>query len=476
MQGSLGHHFIDGTWVASLGEGCLAAIDPSTEKQFANVAIGSRDDVDNAVAAARRAFPAYAETPVDIRIGLLERIAEAFDSRFDDICASITQEMGVPCSAARKAHFGSGPAHFLEAARALKVFAFDEASGTTLVTREAIGVCGLITPWNFPVNQLACKIAPAIAAGCTMVLKPSECSALSATIIAEVMDAAGTPKGVFNMVHGDGATTGNAISTHSGIDMVSFTGSTRAGTEISRAAAATVKRVTLELGGKSANILLEDVDFEDAVRKGAARCFNNSGQSCIAPTRMLVPRARLAEAEAIAADVANNSRAGTAHDAATVIGPLANRTQYEKVRGYIAIGVDEGARLVAGGAERPVGLSEGFVVAATVFSDVTPGMRIEQEEIFGPVLCLIPYEDEDDAVRIANNTLYGLAAFIQGRDMAAVHRVARRIRAGIIQINYPPVDRGAPFGGYKASGNGREWGAHGISEYLEIKSIIGYSA
>jgi aldehyde dehydrogenase (NAD+) len=469
-------HFIAGQWQGSQGQGRIAAIDPSTETQIALVARGNADDIDAAVSSARRSFETFSNTSKAERAALLEAIATGFESRREDLCAAIISEMGVPVAAARDIHFASGPAHFRATAEALRAFAYDEPSGTTMVTHEPIGVCGLITPWNFPVNQLACKLAPALGSGCTVVLKPSECSALSANVVAEILHEAGVPDGVFNLVHGDGAMTGAALCAHPGVDMISFTGSTRAGVEIARAAAPSVKRVTLELGGKSPNILLDDVDLEEAVMKGAARCFNNSGQSCIAPSRMLIPRSMLTEAERIAARTAHDTPAGSAYDPKSRIGPLANAAQYEKVRGYIDIGLKEGARLVAGGRERPNGVEQGYVVPATVFSGVSPGMRIAREEIFGPVLCLIPYEDEADAIKIANDTPYGLAAFVQGRDMGRVRRVARHIRAGIVQVNYPPVDRGAPFGGYKQSGNGREWGAHGLREYFEIKSIIGYGA
>ena len=474
MVAALDSHFIAGRWQPSDGETRIPAVDPSTEDRFADVACGSATDVDRAVRAAQVAFAEYSTTTVEARVSLLEAIADGFERHRDEICAAITQEMGVPVAAAFNVHFNSGPAHFRETAKALSTFRYEEPSGTTMVTNEPIGVCGLVTPWNFPVNQLACKIAPALGAGCTVVLKPSECAAGSASIIADVLHEAGVPEGAFNLVHGDGALTGTALCAHPDVDMISFTGSTRAGIEISRNAATTVKRVTLELGGKSPNIILDDADLADAVAKGAARCFNNSGQSCIAPARMLVPRNMLSRAEQIAAESAAKAQAGSAYNPQATIGPLANRAQYDKVCAYISIGVEEGARLIAGGAEQPEGVDRGYVVPATVFSDVEPGMRIAQEEIFGPVLCLIPYDDEADAIRIANGTPYGLAAFVQGREIERVRRVARAIRAGIVQINYPPVDRGAPFGGYKHSGNGREWGVHGLREYFEVKSMIGF--
>jgi aldehyde dehydrogenase (NAD+) len=466
--------YIDGAWRVPLSSAAVDVVDPATEEAFAQIAVGNAADVDRAVAAARKAFPGYAATSREERIALLGRILEGFNARKEDLSQAMSQEMGVPIKAARDTHFPSGPAHLTEAMRVLKDFAFDVKHGTTLVAKEPIGVCGLITPWNFPINQVVCKVVPALAAGCTMVLKPSEISPLSALIIAEILHEAGVPAGVFNLVNGDGAGVGQAIAAHRGIDMVSFTGSTRAGVAVAKAAADTVKRVTQELGGKSANILLPDVDFERAVSLGVARCFNNSGQSCVSPTRMLVPNERLKDVEAIARKAAQGIKVGPPADEASVIGPVSNRAQFEKVQGLIGAGLAEGARAAAGGPGRPEGLAKGFYVRPTVFADVRPEMTIAREEIFGPVLCLLGYEDEDDAVRIANDTPYGLAAYVQAGVPERGRRVARRLRAGILQLNYPPVDRGAPFGGYKQSGNGREWGEYGLNEYLEIKGIVGY--
>jgi aldehyde dehydrogenase (NAD+) len=466
--------YIDGAWRAPLSAAVLDVVNPATEEAFAQIAAGNAADVDRAVAAARKAFPAYAASTREARIALLGRILEGFNARKEDLSQAMSREMGVPIKAARETHFPSGPAHLIEAMRVLKDFAFDVKHGTTLVAKEPIGVCGLITPWNFPINQVACKVVPALAAGCTMVLKPSEISPISALIIAEILHEAGVPAGVFNLVNGDGAGVGQAIAAHPDVDMVSFTGSTRAGVAVAKAAADTVKRVTQELGGKSANILLPDVDFGRAVQLGVARCFNNSGQSCVSPTRMLVPKDRLPEVEVLAKKATEGIKVGPPADEASVIGPVSNRAQFEKVQRLIGAGLAEGARAAAGGPGRPEGLAKGFYVRPTVFAGVRPDMTIAREEIFGPVLCLLGYEDEDDAVRIANDTPYGLAAYVQAGDPERGRRVARRLRAGILQINYPPVDRGAPFGGYKQSGNGREWGEYGLNEYLEIKGIVGY--
>jgi aldehyde dehydrogenase (NAD+) len=466
--------YIDGAWRPASGPVTIDVVNPATEEVIAAIARGDREDVDRAVAAARRAFDAYARVPVDERIALLQRLEEGFVRRKEDLCVAMSREMGVPLAAARNVHFPSGPAHVQETIKVMRGFAFDAPRGTTLVAKEPIGVCALITPWNFPINQVACKVVPALAAGCTMVLKPSEVSPLSALIIAEILHDAGVPAGVFNLVNGDGAHTGHLLVAHQDVDMVSFTGSTRGGIAVAKAAADTVKRVAQELGGKSANILLPDADFERAVALGVNRCFNNSGQSCVSPTRMLVPRERLAEATAIAVRVAEGTRVGPPEEGSSTLGPVANRAQFDKVQRLIERGIADGAKLAAGGPGRPAGLDRGFFVRPTVFTGVDPEATIAREEIFGPVLCIIAYDGEDDAVRIANDTPYGLAAYVQSADLARARRVARRLRAGNVQINYPAVDRGAPFGGYKQSGNGREWGEFGVNEYLEIKGIQGY--
>jgi aldehyde dehydrogenase (NAD+) len=466
--------YIDGKWQRPLATATLDVVDPATERAFTSIAAGNAADVDRAVGAARRAFPAYAATTREERIALLERINEGFLQRKEDLARAMSQEMGVPIVPARNVHFPSGPAHLLETIAVLKRFAFDMRHGTTLIAKEPIGVCALITPWNFPINQVVCKVAPALAAGCTMVLKPSEISPLSALIIAEILHDAGVPPGVFNLVNGDGVGVGQALAAHPDVDMVSLTGSTRAGVAVSQAAAATVKRVTLELGGKSANIVLPDADFPRAVALGVARCFNNSGQSCVAPTRMLVPHERMREVGELARDAAKAARVGLPSDETAVLGPVAHKAQFDKVQRLIESGLADGAELVTGGPGRPAGFDHGYFVRPTVFANVDPAIAIARDEIFGPVLSIIGYDDEDDAVRIANDTVYGLAAYVQSSSLERARSVARRLRAGNVQINYPAVDRGAPFGGYKQSGNGREWGEFGVDEFLEVKGIPGY--
>ncbi len=470
----LSRFYIDGAWVEPVAARPFPLIDPATETAFGTLALGSAADVNRAVRAARAAFPAFSETAPAARVALLRRILALFEERFETFAETIRQEMGSPIGFARKGQAARGPAHLNALIAVMERFAFEEDRGTTRIRREPIGVCGLITPWNWPINQIVVKIAPALAAGCTMVLKPSEYSAVSAMLFAQVLHDAGVPPGVFNLVNGDGPGVGAAIAAHPGIDMVSFTGSTRAGIEIARAAAPTIKRVAQELGGKSANILLEDVDFDQAVRRGVAACCTNSGQSCSIPTRMLVPRARMDEAAAIAAEAASGFRLGPTADPETDLGPVVNRTQYERVVGLIRTGIAEGARLVAGGLERPDHLDRGFYVRPTVFADVTPDMTIAREEIFGPVLSILAYDSEDDAVAIANGSRYGLAAYVQGRDRDRARAVARRLVGGQVHINYPPPDVHAPFGGYRQSGNGREWGEAGLQEYLETKAMIGF--
>jgi len=474
MHAHLREFYIGGQWVAPASARTLDVFDPATEQAVAAIAAGDSVDVDRAVAAARRAFESWSQSSVAQRIALLTRIEQGFQARQADLCRAMSQEMGVPITAAGTIHFGSGPAHLKETIRVLERFAFDELRGKTLITHEPIGVCAMVTPWNFPINQVVCKVAPALAAGCTMVLKPSEVSPFSALIIAEILHEAGVPEGVFNLVNGDGAVTGHALVSHPDVDMVSFTGSTRAGIAIAKAAADTVKRVGQELGGKSPNIVLPDADFARAVTLGVNRCFNNSGQSCIAPTRMLVPQDRMQEAADLAAQAALALRVGLPSDPQAALGPVATRAQFDKVQRLIGEGIASGAQLVAGGLGRPVGLDQGWFVKPTVFANVDPASSIAREEIFGPVICLIGYRDEEDAIRIANDTPYGLGAFVQSADLAHARAVARRLRAGNVQLNYPPVDRGAPFGGYKQSGNGREWGEFGLLEYLEIKGIQGW--
>ncbi|MDQ8697154.1 aldehyde dehydrogenase family protein [Hyphomicrobium sp. LHD-15] len=466
--------YIGGKWVAPEQPKTFPVVNPATEETLYEIAIGSAADVDCAVAAARAAWPAFAATSREDRIALLERIMALYSKRMKDIGAAVSDEMGAPLTLAERAHAGAGLSHLMTTLEALKAYAFEERIGHAQIVREAVGVVGMITPWNWPLNQIACKVAPALAAGCTMVLKPSEFTPTCALILAEVLDEAGVPAGVFNLVNGLGPDVGAAMSAHTGLDMISFTGSTRAGIDVAIRAAPSVKRVTQELGGKSANIILPDADFEKAVGGGVRHCFNNSGQSCNAPTRMLVPADRMNEAAEIAAAVANSLRVGDPRAAGIDLGPVVNRTQWDKIQRLIESGIAEGATLAAGGTGRPEGLKKGFYVRPTVFADVTPEMTIAREEIFGPVLSIVPYRDEDDAVRIANDTPYGLAGYVSSSDIERARRVARRIRAGNVNLNGVMNDRRAPFGGFKQSGNGREWGRFGLEEYLEVKAIGGW--
>jgi aldehyde dehydrogenase (NAD+) len=468
--------YIDGKWVDPVTPNPVDVINPATEEPCGRISLGSAADVDLAVAAAKRAEAGYAATTREQRIELLENILAEFMKRYDDIAEAIMDEMGAPWGLAKGAQAGSGPQHIKAAIRALKTFEFEVKNRTTLIAKEPVGVCALITPWNWPVNQVACKVAPALAAGCTMVLKPSEIAPFDAMIFAEAIDAAGVPAGVFNLVNGDGPGVGTALSQHPDVAMVSFTGSTRAGVAVAQNAAPTVKRVAQELGGKSANILLDDADFEKAVRGGAEECFDNTGQSCNAPTRMLVPRDRMDAAAAIAADVANSIRVGDPRGDGVQVGPLVSLQQWQKVQALIQKGIDEGATLAAGGTGRPEGLSKGYYARPTVFSGVSNDMTIAREEIFGPVLSIIPYDDEDQAVEIANDTPYGLSGFVSSGSLERARRVAARLRTGMVHINGASLDSMAPFGGYKQSGNGREWGPEGIEEFLEMKSIYGYEA
>jgi aldehyde dehydrogenase (NAD+) len=428
------------------------------------------------VAAAKRAFESYSETSVRERLDLLRQIIAVYQSKIEDMAAAILQEMGAPSSLSKKAQAPAGLAHLLETAKVLEHFKFEELKGSTLMRKEPIGVCGLITPWNWPMNQIVCKVAPALAAGCTMVLKPSEFAPLSAYLFAQILHEAAVPAGVFNLVNGDGPTVGAAISSHPDIAMVSFTGSTRAGVAVAVAAAPTVKRVTQELGGKSANILLDDADFEKAVKQGVQECFRNTGQSCNAPTRMLVPRAKMAEVTVAARQASETTKVGDPLAEDTGLGPLASKAQFDKVQRLINKGVEEGAKLIAGGPGRPEGINRGYFVKPTVFADVKNDMTIAREEIFGPVLCIIPYDDEDDAIRIANDTPYGLSGFVTSGNRERAVRVAKRLRSGNVHINGARIDFGGCFGGYKQSGNGREWGEAGLEEFLELKAIFGYES
>ena len=467
--------YIGGKWVRPSVVNNFTVVNPASEQPVATISLGNAADIDLAVRAAEKAFPSWSDSPREVRLRSLRRIIEAYHAKVDLLAQAIVTEMGAPITLARKAQVPAGEAHFLEAEKVLSSFSFEELKGSTLMRKESIGVCGLITPWNWPLNQIACKVAPALAAGCTMVLKPSEFAPLSAHLFAQIIDEAGLPPGVFNLVNGNGATAGAALATHPATAMVSFTGSTRAGVTVAIAAAPTVKRVTQELGGKSANIILDDADFEKAVREGTQACFRNSGQSCNAPTRMLVPRTRMREAASAAKLEADQTRVGDPCCEDTALGPLVNQVQFERVQRLITQGIAEGASLVVGGNDRPQGLSKGYFVRPTVFSDVRNDMTIAREEIFGPVLCIIGYENEDEAVRIANDSPYGLSGFVSSGDIEHARRVAKQIRAGNVHINGARVDFGACFGGYKQSGNGREWGEAGIEEFLELKAVFGYS-
>ena len=466
--------YINGEWVAPSNPNLLDVVNPATEAVIGQVALGDAEDVDRAVAAAAAAFDAYAGTSREERADLLSRIIAVYKARMADLAAVISEEMGAPMALANAAQAPAGLGHFLSTAKVLRDFPFEEDLGRSRVIREPAGVCGLITPWNWPINQIACKVAPALAAGCTMVLKPSEVAPFNATVFAEILDEAGVPAGVFNLVHGDGPTVGAALSAHPDVDMVSFTGSTRAGVEVARNAAPTVKRVAQELGGKSANIILDDADFASAISRDVFGLCTNSGQSCNAPTRMLVPQARMDEAAAIAKAAAQRVRVGDPKAADTTIGPVVSKVQFEKIQGFIEKGMEEGAKLECGGLGRPDGLNAGYFVRPTVFSHVDNDMTIAREEIFGPVLSLIGYRDDDDAVRIANDTSYGLSGYVSGNTERA-RNVARRIRTGNVHLNGATVDNAAPFGGYKQSGNGREWGRYGFEEFLEVKAIMGYN-
>jgi aldehyde dehydrogenase (NAD+) len=466
--------YINGKWTPPAVPRTLDVENPATEQVIAQVSLGSQADIDLAVAAARAAFTSFSGTSPAERIALLERIVVEFNRRAPDLASAVTAEMGAPAWLARDAHVPLGAVHFTQAIEALRTYQFERQFGTSLVRREPVGVCALITPWNWPLYQIGCKVAAALAAGCTMVLKPSELAPLDALLFAEVLDAAGVPPGVFNLVNGDGPTVGVALSAHRDVDMVSFTGSTRAGIQVARNAAATVKRVAQELGGKSANILLDDADLATFVPQGVQAVFMNSGQACACPSRMLVPRhlhdevVRLAKASAEATTVGDPLKDGIK------VGPLVSRTQFERVQDYIRKGIEEGATLVAGGPGKPEGLATGHFAKPTIFADVRTDMVIAQEEIFGPVLVIIPYADEEDAIRIANDSQYGLSGFVVSKNIGRARSVAKRIRTGQVRLNGAKHDYSAPFGGYKYSGNGREFGVFGIEEYLEAKSICGY--
>ena len=467
--------YVNGKWIEPVSTDTLDVINPATEEAIETIAMGGPADVDVAVAAARSAFETYSTTSREERLALLDRIIEVYKTKIGEMAGIISQEMGAPLWMAKRAQATAGIGHFMTARKVLAEFEFEKEMGTTLVVREPIGVCALITPWNWPINQIACKVAPALAAGCTMVLKPSEVAPLNAILFAEILDEAGVPAGVFNLVNGDGVGVGAPLSAHPDVDMVSFTGSTRAGVEVARAAAPTVKRVSQELGGKSANILLDDADFAAVIARDVAGMCNNSGQSCNAPTRMLVPAARMDEAAAIAAAAAGSIVVGSPTEDSSKIGPVVSGVQYARIQTLIEKGIAEGAKLEVGGPGKPEGLETGYFVKPTVFSHVSNDMTIAREEVFGPVLVMIGYEDDADAVRIANDTAYGLSGYISGSADRA-KAMARKIRSGNVHLNGASGDLNAPFGGYKQSGNGREWGEFGMEEFLETKAILGYGA
>jgi aldehyde dehydrogenase (NAD+) len=466
--------YINGEWVDPVKPATIDVINPATEEAFTKISAGSSADVDKAVAAARAAFPSFSQTTKADRLKLLGKILEAYDKRFEDIVQAVSSEMGAPLSLARGAQAAAGKAHLGYTIKALEAMEFEEQRGVTRIMREGIGVVGLITPWNWPLNQIAAKVAPAIAAGCTMVLKPSEVAPITGTIFAQVMHDAGVPPGVFNLVNGDGPSVGQPLAAHPQVDMMSFTGSTRAGIIVAKTAADTVKRVCQELGGKSPNIILADADIKAAVTAGVFGCFNNSGQSCNAPTRMLVPADKLDEALAVAKAAAEKHKVGDPGAADTTLGPVVSEVQFKKIQGLIEAGIKEGATLVVGGTGRPEGISKGYYVRPTIFGNVKNDMTIAREEIFGPVLAILPYKDEEEAIAIANDTVYGLSASVESGNIEHAAKVARQIRAGQVKISSSAWDFAAPFGGYKQSGNGREFADWGIHDFLEVKAVIGY--
>lgn len=465
--------YIGGEWVDPITPKTLPVINPATEEVAGHISLGSAEDVDRAVKAARKAFETWSETTREERIAVLERVIAEYNKRVGEVADAITEEMGAPAWLAQNAQAPVGNGHLAVALETLKHYSFEEDRGGTVITKEPIGVVGFITPWNWPMNQVAAKVAPALAVGCTVVLKPSEIAPFSAYLFAQVLEAAGVPPGVFNLVNGDGPTVGAALAAHPDIDMISITGSTRAGIEVARTAAATVKRVHQELGGKSPNIVLEDANLPAAIGGSVFSVMMNSGQSCVAPTRLLAPKSKLDEIVALAKGAAEGWTVGDPKGNSQM-GPVVSEAQWNKIQGLIQKGIDEGATLVTGGPGKPEGLDKGYYVKPTIFSNVTNDMTIAREEIFGPVLVIISYDNEDEAIEIANDTEYGLGGYVQGGDIEHARKVAKKIRAGYININNAQMDLTAPFGGYKRSGNGREFGHHAFDDFLELKSILGY--
>lgn len=465
--------YINGQWLTPSTE-YMDVLNPATEAVIARISMGSESDVDGAVAAAKTAFETFSQTSIDERVALLERILEVYTRRYDEMAQAISDEMGSPMQLASTSQAYCGSGHLKSAISALKSYSFEEKLNDGRVFKEPIGVCGFITPWNWPINQIVCKVAPALATGCTMVLKPSEIAPLSAYLFTEILDEAGVPAGVFNLVNGDGLGVGAPLSSHPDVDMVSFTGSTRAGILVAKAAADTVKRVAQELGGKSANILLDDADLEDAVTRGVLHCFNNTGQSCNAPTRMLVPAHLMSEAITYAQNAAQTVITGDPKAEGTIMGPVVSQMQYDKIQGLIQQAIDEGSELIFGGTGKPDGLETGYFVKPTIFANISNDMIIAREEVFGPVLAMLPYSNEEEAIGIANDSLYGLSGYVQSGNKDRARRVASKMRTGMVHINGNGGSFDAPFGGYKQSGNGREWGAHGFEDFLETKSVLGF--
>lgn len=465
--------YIDGAWVEPKGAEVLDVLNPANNEVVSQIRLGNTDDVEVAVGAAVKAFPAFSQTSKEERVALLERIVEGYSARLEDLALATTEEMGAPIGFSRQAQVMAGLGHIKVALSVLKKTDFNEVMGTTTVVKEPVGVCAMITPWNWPLNQITCKVAPAIAAGCTMVLKPSEVAPRTAHIFAEILEEAGVPAGVFNLVDGDGPTVGAALSSHPQIDMVSFTGSTEAGKQVSIAAAENLKKVSLELGGKSANIILDDADFAKVIKRSVKGVMVNTGQSCNAQTRLLVPQDRMAETIEIAKAAAESVATGDPMGESTAMGPVVSQLQWQRVQALIQKGIDEGAELVAGGVGHPDGLEQGCFVKPTVFANVTPDMTIAQEEIFGPVVSIIAYSDEDEAIAIANDSIYGLSGGVYSADLDRAKAIAARMRTGMVHLNGAPADAKAPFGGYKQSGNGREWGIYGMEEFMETKALMG---